>query len=116
VICHRAEGDRAISLCREIGQILFALFCLFSLILDQTILAQGPQRLTLAPCRLSGVDGEARCGNYEVYEDRAARKGRKIALKIALLPALSTTSAPDSLFILAGGPGSPATEMADFVA
>jgi pimeloyl-ACP methyl ester carboxylesterase/ketosteroid isomerase-like protein len=116
VIGNQEEGDQAMSLHHETGQILFALLCIFSLVPNQTISAQPPRRLALAPCRLSGVDGEVRCGNYEIYEDRVARKGRKIALKIALLPALSATPAPDPLFIIAGGPGAPATEMADFAA
>src|SRR6185436_6185976 len=42
-----------------------------------------PPRLVLVPCRLPDVpdlpDG-ARCGTYEVFEDRDARAGRKIAL------------------------------------
>ncbi|MGH9769176.1 MAG: alpha/beta fold hydrolase, partial [Blastocatellia bacterium] len=63
-----------------------------------------------------GVVGEARCGTYEVYEDRRAQKGRRVALKIAVLPALGPKPAPDALFILAGGPGQAATENADFFA
>src|SRR5262245_15465696 len=68
--------------------------------------SQSFQRIALTSCRLPGVDGEARCGSYEVYEDRGARKGRRVALKIAVLPALGSKPAPDALFILAGGPGS----------
>jgi pimeloyl-ACP methyl ester carboxylesterase len=61
--------------------------------------------LALAPCHLPGVPTPARCGSYEVYEDRAARTGRRISLRVAVLPARSAKPAPDPLFILVGGPG-----------
>jgi len=72
--------------------------------------------IVLTPCRLTEVDGEASCGTYEVYEDRVARRGRTIDLKVVVLPALHTRRAPDALFILAGGPGQAATELAGFIA
>jgi len=75
--------------------------------LEQTIV-----RRPLQPCRLTGVEGEARCGTYEVYEDRTTRSGRKIALNIVVLPAEGAPPAPDPLFILVGGPGQAATESA----
>jgi len=43
--------------------------------------------LTLTPCEIPGVEGKARCGSYEVFENRATQKGRKITLKIVVLPA-----------------------------
>jgi len=62
-------------------------------------------RVALQPCKVAGLDEEVRCGTYEVYEDRAAKSGRKIALNIVVVPALSATPAPDPLFWLEGGPG-----------
>jgi pimeloyl-ACP methyl ester carboxylesterase len=62
-------------------------------------------KLALAPCRVPGLDEEARCGTYEVFENRRTRQGRKIALKVAVLPAAGPARAPDPLFYLAGGPG-----------
>lgn len=59
----------------------------------------------LEPCNLPGLTQEARCGKYEVYEDRAGARGRKIALNILILPASSDKPQPDPLFFLAGGPG-----------
>jgi pimeloyl-ACP methyl ester carboxylesterase len=59
--------------------------------------------LALTPCRLPGIDREARCGTYEVFEDR---------LKVAVLPAASTAPAPDPLVFLAGGPGQGAISLA----
>jgi pimeloyl-ACP methyl ester carboxylesterase len=72
--------------------------------------------IVLEPCRLTEVDGEARCGKYEVYEDRVAQRGRRIDLRVVMLPALNSRRAPDALFILAGGPGQAATDLAGFIA
>jgi len=64
-----------------------------------------PWQGKLSPCPLPGVPGAAFCGTYEVFEDREARAGRKIPLKIVLLPATGPDRAPDPIFFLAGGPG-----------
>jgi pimeloyl-ACP methyl ester carboxylesterase len=66
-------------------------------------------RVALQPCKAGGMPEEVRCGTYEVYEDRAAKSGRKIALNIVVVPALSSTPAADPLFWLEGGPGVGAT-------
>ena len=70
--------------------------------------------IPLEDCRLSmaGVPMQvsARCGTVEVFENREAGSGRKIALKVAVLPATSQNRADDALFLLAGGPGQAATE------
>src|SRR5262249_13612795 len=68
-------------------------------------------KLSLRPCQLPNVDGDARCGSYEVFENRAAKAGRKISLNIVVLPALRVTPAPDPVFWLHGGPGAAATQM-----
>jgi pimeloyl-ACP methyl ester carboxylesterase len=70
----------------------------------------------LKPCQIPNVKGEALCGQYKVYENRESRKGRKIALNIQILPALSAPAAPDPLFFLAGGPGGGATAYGPFSA
>ncbi len=67
-------------------------------------------KLQLEPCRLPGWNEDVRCGKYEVYEDRKAKAGRKLALKIVVLPALNEKPAPDPVFYFAGGPGGSATE------
>jgi pimeloyl-ACP methyl ester carboxylesterase len=66
-------------------------------------------RLSLEPCKELGIEGEARCGTYEVFENRTAKSGRTIKLKIIVLKALSKTPAPDAIFWLEGGPGAAAT-------
>src|SRR5688572_11696139 len=62
----------------------------------------------LAPCKVPGDDGkqvDARCGVFEVWENRATRSGRKLHLKAVVLPALGPERKPDPIFYLAGGPG-----------
>ncbi len=66
--------------------------------------------IPLAPCRTADGNTEGLCGKYEVYENRASQSGRKIALNIMVLPALSDKPAGDPWFPLAGGPGQSAVE------
>jgi pimeloyl-ACP methyl ester carboxylesterase len=68
--------------------------------------------LDLASCAVPGAIEAARCGALEVYENRDARTGRKIPIKVVVFPAKTAAPAPDPLFILAGGPGQSATEFA----
>lgn len=76
--------------------------------------------MTLAPCEVEGTapgkKQKASCGTYEVFEDRAARSGRKIQLKIVVFPATGSDKLSDPLVYIPGGPGSSATEDAPFVA
>jgi pimeloyl-ACP methyl ester carboxylesterase len=61
----------------------------------------------LTPCKEPGVPlpPEALCGTYEVFENRAARSGRKIPLRILVLPATGSDRLPDPFIYFAGGPG-----------
>ncbi len=72
--------------------------------------APRPERLRLSPCHLEGLEEEVLCGTYQVWEDRAAQSGRKIDLRVAVVPALRREHEPDPLFLLAGGPGQGATD------
>jgi pimeloyl-ACP methyl ester carboxylesterase len=70
--------------------------------------AQTPSGAALTPCKLPGLEEEARCGTLEVPEDHGVPSGRRIPLKIAVLPArptAGTAPAPDPVFAIAGGPG-----------
>jgi pimeloyl-ACP methyl ester carboxylesterase len=78
-----------------------------------------PQRrsVELRPCSPKGLEAEAKCATYDVFENRGTTSGRRIPLKIVVLPALEKVKRqPDPLFILAGGPGQAATENAKFFA
>jgi len=67
--------------------------------------AQPAARLT--PCKVPGEHGEvdARCGLFETWENRATRTGRKIQLKVVVLPARDPHPKPDPVFFFGGGPG-----------
>jgi pimeloyl-ACP methyl ester carboxylesterase len=77
--------------------------------------ASGTSRpaLKLQPCRLPNRKDEARCGKYEVFEDREKKSGRRIVLNVLLLPASSVRPVPDPVFFLAGGPGQGAVNVAE---
>jgi pimeloyl-ACP methyl ester carboxylesterase len=75
----------------------------------------GAAPLTLAPCEVAGLaPGEARCGTYEVFEDRGGGRGRKVPLRVVVVPAKESPREPDPLVYLAGGPGDSATAAAGF--
>ena len=66
----------------------------------------------LQPCKHADGPTDGFCGTLDVFEDRDARSGRKIALKIIVFPALKRSAAKDPLFFLAGGPGQGAADIA----
>src|SRR6185436_13542036 len=63
----------------------------------------------LTSCKIPGVEEgqqvDARCGMIEVWENRAARTGRKLHLKVVVLPARGPARQPDPIVYLGGGPG-----------
>ena len=68
-------------------------------------------RLALGPCPPEQRIPDGLCGAYSVFEDRDSQQGRRIDLRVVVLPALAGTPEPDPVFILAGGPGQAATEI-----
>ena len=66
----------------------------------------------LHPCAGDEGPTDAYCGTYAVSENRDTKQGRRIDLRIIVLPALSNESKPDPVFFLAGGPGQGAAELA----
>jgi pimeloyl-ACP methyl ester carboxylesterase len=72
--------------------------------------------IELTPCQLPLHEGEAWCGEYEVWEDREAEAGRRITLRIGVLRAESPDPLADPVFVFNGGPGGAATELAAYVA
>ena len=64
----------------------------------------------LEPCRTVDGNIEGLCGTVSVWENRELKRGRRLALKVMVLPA-PEVSAADAFFPLAGGPGSSAIEM-----
>ena len=61
---------------------------------------------SLGACKEPGLPAEARCGTYEVFENRETRTGRKIPLQVVVLPARDAAGRlPDPFVYFAGGPG-----------
>ncbi len=75
-------------------------------------LSPASQAAALAPCRLKGVEYEAQCGSLLRPLDPAAPRGRQIELHYAVLPAVARNKAADPVFLLAGGPGQSAIDLA----
>jgi pimeloyl-ACP methyl ester carboxylesterase len=68
----------------------------------------------LHPCELAEGPPDAYCGTLRVFEDRDARTGRTIDLKIVVAPALRRDARPDPLFVFEGGPGGGAATLAPY--
>ena len=85
------------------------------LVVSCTVATRQPSNLAtqqpFEPCHLR--DLAARCGTITVPENRDIRGGRTIDLNVAVVPSGKRHS--DAIFVLAGGPGVGATNMAGFV-
>ena len=78
--------------------------------------SEAPRRtLALAPCRLPGVEAAAQCGTLPVWEDRAAKRGRRIDINVAVVPARLRHHESDPIVVFAGGPGQGAVSLASQV-
>ena len=77
---------------------LFILGCSALSALSAAAAVPAAPRLTLGACTDPALPKDARCGIYEVFENRAARKGRKIPLRVVVLPALEHTLKCSHLF------------------
>ncbi|MBL8212571.1 MAG: alpha/beta hydrolase [Bryobacterales bacterium] len=66
----------------------------------------------LKPCTHKQGPLDAYCGTIPVWEDRQSRAGRRIGLKVVVLPGARRGHNPDPLFYLTGGPGQAATQEA----
>jgi pimeloyl-ACP methyl ester carboxylesterase len=91
------------------------LACAFLLaITTGTFAAEAPD-IALSRCTLEGGTGiasiEARCGWLSRPENPDAPDGRKIDLRVAVIPALSPNPQPDALTVINGGPGGSSIDM-----
>jgi pimeloyl-ACP methyl ester carboxylesterase len=71
--------------------------------------------LALAPCRLAGVEHEARCGSLRRPLDPSRADGPQIDIHVAVLPAVARNKKPDPVLFFAGGPGQSAIGLAGTV-
>ena len=74
--------------------------------------AAQPPSLSLKPCRLRGVEHEARCGVLKRPLDPAQPQGTQIDIHVAVLPAVARVKKPDPVLFFAGGPGQSAIDLA----
>src|SRR5204862_3313425 len=71
-----------------------------------------PSSIALTRCRVNGIEASVLCGKYEVWENRAARTGRRITLHVAVIPARMPSHEPDPIMVLAGAPRQSAIALA----
>src|SRR5215467_5203920 len=107
------RGSRELLLVFTIAAILCVAGLIAGFVRSEKAQPSSASPLVLSPCNLPGVAGPARCGTYEVFEDRAVKSGRKIKLHLVVLSAQSQSPAKDAVFAFSGGPGTAATEMID---
>jgi pimeloyl-ACP methyl ester carboxylesterase len=67
----------------------------------------------LQPCKIDEGPTDAYCGKLSVFENRKTKQGRKIDLKMVVMPALRRDPKPDPIFFFAGGPGQGAAKLAE---
>ena len=67
-------------------------------------------QVALTPCTTLDGNTEGLCGSVEVWENRVLKSGRKLALKVMVLPSTAEHPAADAFVPLAGGPGQSAIE------
>jgi len=72
-------------------------------------------KMELDYCHIPNYSQEVLCGEYSVYEDRVAAKGRKIDIQFAVVPSITEAKEPDPLVFFAGGPGQGARDMGGFI-
>jgi pimeloyl-ACP methyl ester carboxylesterase len=73
-------------------------------------------KLVLGPCTTAGLPPDARCGTFEVPENRAEPGGRTIPLRVAVIPATGPQRLNDPLVYFAGGPGDSSVGGGSFIA
>lgn len=88
---------------RRVSIFLIVFVCFPALVLAAD--AKPVKKFELGTCALPGLPPEARCGTYEVWENRAAKSGRKIPLRVVVVPALDPDRLPDPFTYFEGGPG-----------
>ncbi|MDJ0842600.1 MAG: alpha/beta hydrolase [Acidobacteriota bacterium] len=69
----------------------------------------------LKPKVFEGYDQPLLHGEWEVFENREAMKGRKIPMQIVIAKATGPNPKPDPLFHFSGGPGQGSAEIAPFI-
>ena len=69
----------------------------------------------LSPCRVEGFAQQVQCGVLQRPLNPADPHGQQIDIHFIVLPARDKNKAPDPLFLLAGGPGQSAINVASWI-
>jgi pimeloyl-ACP methyl ester carboxylesterase len=70
------------------------------------------QASSLVDCRIAGLRNSVRCGTVQRALDPARPDGPKIDIKYVVVPAMARRQLPDPVFLIAGGPGQSAIDVA----
>lgn len=89
--------------------LIFLLCLIFLAACTQTENIPDTPSVPLSDCQLPG-GSTAQCGSIVVPENRTVANGRTLSIHFAVIPATSSITAPDPIFMLAGGPGQAASE------
>ncbi len=76
------------------------------------IVAQTSNNFALNDCHLNGIRAQVKCARLLVPENYSHPDGAKIAINLAVLPAIDNSDHKSPLLFLAGGPGQAAVELA----
>ncbi len=76
---------------------------------------QAAAETPLTPCRIAGVRNSVQCGAVQRALDPARPDGPKIDVHFVVVPAIARRKLPDPVFLLAGGPGQSAIDLASGV-
>ncbi len=88
------------------------LAALLASLLFGTVSAVRAEAIGFESCRLKGVAQEAMCGELSRPLDPTQPLGRRIAVHVAVLPAVARNKQPDPIVFFAGGPGQSAIDLA----
>lgn len=66
----------------------------------------------LKPCRVPGIKNEVQCGSLRRPLDPAQPQGTAITVHYVVVPAMARNKLPDPVFLLGGGPGQSAIDIA----
>lgn len=85
-------------------------------VLAAPLLAHAQAPTVLKPCEAEEPGGAVRCATVEVPEDHGDPGSRRLGLHVVVVPAEGPERKPDPVFLLSGGPGQAATDIAAFMA
>jgi pimeloyl-ACP methyl ester carboxylesterase len=87
--------------------------CIFAVILAVTTGMAWPWSVeSIEPCRVTGIHEPVRCMSVDVAESPRDPAGRRLRIRVVVLPARGQAPLREPLMLIQGGPGVPGTLMA----